>query len=352
VIEIRTFEGGPEELAAFTNRVWRLSYEGHMPTPLWSKEYLRRDLFQNGDRQRDFLIAAYDGSRLVGSHPAKPIAVRLHGQEIAATWASFLSVDPEYRRRGVALKLQAEYVRRHRQHDLPVNFGYLYLRSAHSMGPEFWRRQPGGVRIVSKVGMWVRAFDHAAVARFSLYRLESWGSRVLGLLQDGPREPPDDTGIRPYRPEDLSDCRHLLNQTGESADLAYLWDIDNAARQLSFPGLSQTVVLDHEGRVAGLVNYTLLEVLGKCLVRVALIDAIAFGSLRSVDRRRLLSAALSRMVADGAQAAMMLRGSSYAWRELVRAGFLPLPPEYYYVGMTTREGVPLDGVRRLHVLWR
>lgn len=351
MIEIRPFEGDAEELAAFTRRVWRQSYEGQMLTPLWSKEFMERDLLADG-RNRDFLIAAYDGTRLVGSHPAKPITVRLHGQEVPATWASFLSVDPEYRRRGVALKLQAEYVRKHREHEIPINFGYLYIRSARSMGPEFWRRQPGGVRIVAKLGMWVRALDHAAVARFELYRTEAWGTRVLSLVQHAPREPADTAGIRPYHSKDLDDCCELLNRAGENADLAYLWEPETTARQLQYPGLSETVVLEQEGRVAGLVNYTLLDVLGRCPMRVARLDTLAFGSLARKDRRRLLAAALHQMAADGAKGAMMLRGSWYGWRELIGAGFVPVPPEFYYVGLTLQDGLSLDGVRRLSVLWR
>jgi GNAT superfamily N-acetyltransferase len=351
MIEIRPFEGDAEELAAFTQRVWRQSYAGQMLTPLWSKEFMERDLLADG-QDRDFLIAAYDGARLVGSHPAKPIPIRLHGKKLPATWASFLSVDPDYRRRGVALKLQAEYVRKHQEREIPVNFGYLYLRSARSMGPEFWRRQPGGVRIVAKLGMWVRALDHAAVARFELYRTEAWGARALSLVQRTPREPSDTTGIRLYRPKDLDDCRALLDRAGEKADLAYLWEPDVTARQLDYPGLSKTLVLDHQGRVGGLVNYTLLDVLGRCPMRVARLDSLAFDSLESRDRRRLLAAALCEMAADGAKGAMMLRGSWHGWRELLGAGFLPVPPEFYYVGLTLRDGVPLDRVRRLSVLWR
>lgn len=351
MIEIRTFEGNADELAAFTRRVWRQSYEGKMLTPLWSKEFMGRDLLPDGSK-RDFLIAAYDGSRLVGSHPAKPLNVRIQGREIGATWASFISVDPEYRRRGVALKLQAEYVRRHREHELLINFGYLYIRSVQSLGPKFWLLQPGGVRIVSKLGFWVRALDHEAVAQFELYRLESWGSRAMSLLQRTPRPPADPTGIRPYRPTDLSDCCALLNRAGNEADLAYVWDAENAARQLNYPNLSRTIVLEQEGRVAGLVNYTMLEVLGRCPMRVAVLDNVVFGSLPASDRRRLLAAALCEMTADGAKGAMMIRGSWHGWPELLAAGFLPMPPEFYYVGLTLRDDIPLEGIRRLHVLWR
>lgn len=352
MIEIRTFDGEPGELAKFTVGVWRQTYEGRMLLILWSEDYFRREFFPEDDRCRDYLIAAYDGTRLVGSHPSKPLVVRLHGQEIPATWGSFISVDPEYRRGGVALRLQQEWARRHREHGALVNFGYQYVRSPLAMGPKFWLRQPRRIPIIRKLGMWVRPFDHACVARFELHRLESWGTRLLWLVQKGPRPPRHQDGIRPYRPEDLDACQKLIAQAGESAELAYLWEPSILARQLGFPNLSDTVVLEREGVVAGLVNYTLLEVLGKCQMTVALIDLLAFGSLGASQRRRLLAAALSRMQADGAKAAMMLRGSSYGWRTLLAAGFLPTPVENYYIGAPFQDNLRLEGVRHLQVLFR
>jgi hypothetical protein len=159
-------------------------------------------------------------------------------------------------------------------------------------------------------------------------------------------------GIRPYRPDDLDACLRLVSQAGESADLAYLWEPAILRRQLCFGELSDTVVLQRDGAVAGLINYTFEEVLGRFPLVVALIDIIAFGSLGPADRRRLLAAALARMAAGGAKAAMMLRGSSYAWREMLGAGFLPGPPEYYYIGARFENNLGLNGVKRLQVLLR
>lgn len=351
MIEIRSFEGSAEELAAFTTRVWRRNYEGRMITPLWSKEHFERDLLVDG-RDRDLLIAAYDGTRLVGSHPAKSLGIRLHGRQMAATWASFLSVDPDYRLEGVALKLQAEYVKRHRERELPINFGYLYVRSSKSLGPEFWRRQPGSVQVVAKIGTWSRPLDHAAIAGFELERREALGAQAMSYVQEPMRAPSEAGDVRAYRSADLDDCLDLLNVEGRDSDLAYLWDIDVASRQFEYPGLSKTIVMEREGRVAGFVNFTLLDVLGRYAVRVARIDAVAFGDLKWRQRRRLMDEALSHMHADGAKGALMVRGSWNHWQDLVAAGFVPSPAEFYYVAMTTREGIELDNVRRLNVVWR
>ena len=352
MIEIRTFEGDAAELSEFTTSMWRKSYEGKMPVPLWSPQLFRRELLPTDDDPRDYLVAAYDGTKIVGSHPARAVRISLHGEERSATWGSFLTVDPDYRRQGIAQKMHAEFQRRHQERGAAVNFGYLYIRSIKSMGPKFWLKQPEGTMVVRKPGVWLRALDHRAAARFELYWFEAWGSRMLSLFQRRPKPPRDMTGIRPYRSEDLSDCMELVGDRAASVDLAYLWGPDELARLLDCEGLSRTVVLQRDGRAAGLVNYYRLEFLGRCPMEVGIIDLLAFGKLPSRDRRRLLRAALFQMADEGLKAAMCLRGSWYAGSQLLRAGFYPFPPEYYYVGNRMQPDVPLEKVRRLHVLWR
>ena len=106
------------------------------------------------------------------------------------------------------------------------------------------------------------------------------------------------------------------------------------------------------GREIPLKTVHARRILGRIPLEVAIIDLLAFGSLPSRDRQRLLRAALSRMTEEGLQAAMCLRGSWYAWRQLAMAGFYPVGAEYYYNANKMQPGVPLQKVRRLHVLWR
>ncbi len=352
MIEIRTFEGSTAELVSFTNRMWRRSYEGKMLCPQWSEKLFQRELFSPDAADRPFLVAAYDGAKLVGSHPAKPIRIRLHGREMSATWGSFLTVDPEYRGQRIAQRMQEEFVRRHQERQAAVDFGYLYLRSVRSMGPKFWLKQEN-LAIVKKTGMWMRALDHGAVARFELNRFETWGTRFLSLFQPRPKPPGSQDGVRPYEPTDLPHCLQLVHAAGSKADLAYLWNPEALEKQLDDPGLSSTVVGEKGGQLAGLVNYTLLPVLGRTLLTTALIDLAAFapGCSRRL-RRRLLQAALHRMILDGAQAAAMLRDGQVGWRDMLRAGFFPMVPEYYYCGTRMQENIVLDGIRRMQVLWR
>ena len=352
MIEIRTFAGDETELSAFTTGIWRKWYAGKMPVPLWSPSYFRRELFSVDDDSRDYLVAAYDNGRLVASHPVRRLRILLHGEEQEATWGSYLTVDPEYRRQGLAIKMQEHQERLHHERGAVVNLGFLYIRTARSLGRKFWLKAPKGTTKVRKLGVWARPLDHAAVRQFETYRIDAFGTSLMSLFQGPPREPADMAGIRPYRAGDLDDCAALIRRRSDGADLGYLWSPSEIGRFLNYEDLAKTLVLEQGGRITGLVNYFRLGFLGRCPIDVGILDLVAFGDLPAKERTRLLRATLHRMADEGLKAAMLLRGSWDSWRTLLAAGFFPMPPEYFYVGTKMSPEVHVENVRRVHAVWR
>ena len=354
-IEIRTFEGHMEELSSFIVSQWRRSYEGKMPVPLWDATYLRRQLLPEGDDDsRDLLVAAYDGTKLVGVHPMWYQPVLLRGQRVETTAGSFLTVDPEYRRQRVAAQMQQEQERRHCERGLLADFGFLYLRSAKSLGKKFWLKMPKGTQRMRKMGTWIRALDNKAAWNFELFLFERFGSWWLSHFIPKIRQPGDMTGIRAYRPDDLPQCLKLVDEDARTMDLAYLWDEKSLARQLEYPDLAKTVVLEKDGRIAGLVNYFRLNLKARTEMRAGMIDLIVFGDLAGRDRRRLLMAAMHQMLEEGLKGVSYLRGTWDHWGTLFSQGLFPMLPEYYLAGTRMDLDVPLDLERigRTMILWR
>lgn len=351
MIEIRTFQGDEHELSNFTVSIWRKWYAGKMPIPLWSAPYFRRELFSTDDGSRDHLVAAYDGTRLVGSHPARPMRIVLNGDERPATWGSYLTVDPEYRRQGVAKLMHLEQDRRLREKGNVVHFGYLYVRTWRSLGSKFWLKVRSGTTPIRRLGTWARPLDHHSVAAFDLYRGEAVGTRIASCFQSQPTSV-DTEELRDYRHDDLDACARLVEGRSRRADLGYLWSPAELARFFHSEGLSRTVVFEQDGRIEGLVNYFRLSFLGRCEMEVGVIDFIAFDNLPHASRVSLLRAALTRMASEGLKAALLLRGSWYGWRALLAAGFFPLPPEYVYAGTKIMPDISFSRVRRVHSIWR
>ena len=160
---------------------------------------------------------------------------------------------------------------------------------------------------------------------------------------------------RHYGPllEDLPTCERLVRQLGDTMDLACRFDARAIERQLTYKNVAKVLVTEHQGRVAGLVNFCYLDIFGRSLQRFGLIDLLAFDpALPQSNRVNLLRAALFQMKQDGLIAVLMLRGSLYAWRALRAVGFLPMFPEYCLMGIRHREDISLEKIRRVLVLWR
>jgi GNAT superfamily N-acetyltransferase len=319
-----------------------------MPFPLWDPPYFDWQLLAEQSSERDYLVAAYDGSKLVGSLMGEQFRFRLYGREFNATTGSWLTVHPDYRRYGVASKLFKEQRRRHLERGAVFMLGYVYIGAAVSMGPKFWLRFPSTV-ILGKVGFWVRVFDHRAVARWELSRGDALAARTLGLFQSHPLVPHDLEGIRPYRPDDLPACLELAHGLLERVDMGYVWTAPRLAHQLHYKDVPRTIVAEEAGRVAGFVNYYRLDFMGRHPIEAAMIDLAAFGTLPHRVRRKLLLAAMGQMMGEGVKMALMLRLPCYPWRPLLAAGFVPVPRELYVICIRMDPTFSLEGATRLHV---
>ena len=66
---------------------------------------------------------------------------------------SWLTVDPEYRRQGIGIKL-FESSRRHLEHNAKFHLGYGYTGARMSMGPKFWKSFPENTVLLGHVGFW------------------------------------------------------------------------------------------------------------------------------------------------------------------------------------------------------
>ncbi len=351
MIEIRTLEEDSEKLSEFCLAVWKHRYADRMPVPLWSAPFFEWELLSDESACRDFLVAAYDKSRLVGILPARRVQFHLGDRRIAGTFGSFFSVAPEYDGQGVSLKLHLEQRRRHRERGVPLSTGFVFLGSALAMGKEFWFRLRT-VKVVSRMGMWVRLMDHRAVSRFECSRRDGWASRFVGLFQGPPRPADDAIGIRPFRDSDLPECLRLANGISAAADFGLIWDERSLSRQLSFHALPRTIVAEQEGRVKGFANYFPLDLLGHETVRAGVIDVLSIAELPFARQKDLLRATLTRMHAEGCHLALLLRVPGYARRLMYGTGFVPQPSDYWYVNETIGPDSAVPETRRIHVVWR
>lgn len=351
MIEIRTYDGDPAELAAFCTGVWRDRYRDKMAVPLWSGPFMEWELFSDEPGARDFLVAAYDGGRLVGALPSKPVRLHWRGQPLSGSFGSFFAVDPAYEKQAVSLKMVLEQRRRHRDRAAPLFTGYLIRGDSAALGQQFWLRLRE-MHVVGKTGLWVRMINHRVMSEFLYHPFERRAARVLGWFQRRPRPLIHPGRIRPYREADLADCLRLANELSRAAEFGLVWDETTLGRQLSYKSFPRTLVAEHRGHVAGFVNYFRQAYLGRGEMLAGVIDLLSVSELSPAGRRRLLRAALSQMAADGCHAALFLQVAGQPGLLLTRAGFVPETPQYDYVIQSMTPDAPTIKTRRLHALWR
>ncbi len=353
MVEVRTFEGAGSDLHAFVVDVWRQSYAAQMSFPLWTAEYFDWQFGLNDDVPRDHLIAAYDGSRLVGTLLGFSCRFRLHGETFGGSQGSWLSVAPEYRRSGVASQLREELRRRHREQNLRFQVGFGYFGSRHSLGPAFWSSQrKKGTTFLKKVGFWARVLRVWPAAQWSVSPFDRALIGGLGWLQLPPMYNLSKLTIRPFDPRDLSDCSRVIRDSHEALDFALIWDDSHLERQLEGRGVGKTLVAEVDGTVQGLVNYHCLPFLGRTEETVAVIDIIAASPLSWINQHRLICAALLQMKEEGAILALKLRICDYDTRPFWTTGFIPRLADSHVMLTWGDEPQPVPAIQRMHLLWR
>jgi GNAT superfamily N-acetyltransferase len=352
MLETRTFAGNAAELSEFVGSVWRATYAGRMPLPLWNAEFFQWQLLWRPPDERPYCIAAYDGERLVGTLLGEEFRFRWYDREVVGTQGSWLSVDPEYRRQGVGGLLLGELKNRHRARGAAFQIGYGYQGSRLSMGPKFWKTYPKETIVPRKLGFWARVLDYPAVAKWELNRLEGWGARTLGWWQRGAARWTPDPAVREYRDDDLPACLELAQGLLDSVDVGIIWERERLQHQLAYRGFPRTLVYEQDGRTAAFVNYHVLDYLGNGTIRVGLIDLIACDDLPHAARRALLRTTLRRMTDDGVALALTLRTPCFAWGPLAATGFIPRPADQAILLTKMLPDFDPGPARRFHVIWR
>ena len=77
MLQVRTYEGDAAPLSTFIGSVWRATYAGKMPLPIWDEPYFNWQLLWRPPVERPYCLAAYDGKKLVGT---------LLGEEFRFRW--------------------------------------------------------------------------------------------------------------------------------------------------------------------------------------------------------------------------------------------------------------------------
>jgi GNAT superfamily N-acetyltransferase len=350
-IEIRPFEGDIEALRAFAMSGWLAAYKGKGIVPEWTIDYFHWQMPELLAGRFEEVVAVYDGERLVGVLPSEKVPVRLMGQDMMSTMGGWLTVDPDYVRKGVGRAIVEGMRRFNAEIDAKFMGGFVNTGSLVGRGRQFWTGT-SDTRVFAHPRMWARVLDARAVAAGMWSGFDVFAC-YLGRVAAAPfpiGKPSE--AIRPYAPSDIDACHTVFCRHMEHYDLAYRWDRERLAHHLGFGDPARTLVLDRDGKVAGFVNFHVLDAIGRMRLRMGIIDTLAPYDLAGAQARTLLRAALAAMRADGVGLAIILGPPSNRASVLLAGGFMPMFSFYKFIGIKMPGCPSLDPVRRVYAHFR
>lgn len=354
MIELRTFTGTAEELQAFVVGTWRASYGGKMAFPLWTMPYFEWQFGLAEGLPREHLVAAYDDGKLVGCVLGFPVKFRAGSEEFGATQGSWLSVDPDYRRQKLGSQLRQEMIRRHEEHHLAGQLGYIFQGSRLSLGNPFWTsKKSQGTAALQRAGFWVRILHPWRAAAWNVNRLEAFGTQLTAPLYYVPGRSTNGT-VRAYRPSDLPACLELVNEMSAATEWGLVWEEARLARHLAGGGVGRARVFEKNGQVRGLVSYHALPFLGRTEEVVGILDIVATQHLTMSEATTLIHDCIFDLNKLGAILVVKLASGDVPWQRMIRCGFFPQPAQSQIIfSPAESNAVTLPRtVRSSHVLWR
>ena len=352
MVEIRTYDGDGSDLAELCLRIRIQEGVEDKWAPLWDAAYVRNQI-EKPAADRELMVAAYDGKRLVGSFFAVPYPFILHGQQRRGTFSTCLMIDPSYR--ALTPYVIEKLNRRHRDNNYAFSLGFIMggpKSGPHQCWTTYARAYPRNCRFISEVGYWLSTFDPSVLDEASRFEHARVSGQLAGQLQGRKRIPEPGTEIRAYRNSDLDACLDCLNAQTAGADWAIHWNNENLGVHLQGDGNTRTMVAERAGGISGFISYHRLSLWNRETVRTVVFDLLATETGDDQTRRQLLSAACAKAREDGAQIATALRSSMFRARAMIPAGFLPSPDTGRLVVLFATENLDVSPSEEFAIMLR
>ncbi|MDH7511361.1 MAG: hypothetical protein QHH14_00235 [Clostridiales bacterium] len=341
-ISIEPFRGDLEGLEKMAHSSWRDEY-GVSSFPNFYRPAFLEFLFGRLEH-RDHLIAAYRGDEIVAFLANIPHTFEFRGRTFRGTLSCLLVTRKEWLRRGLALAVIREALRlnQHYQYD----FALATFETGHRSTLMLRKLQAEGHRLewMKKLHVIARVLDLDRAA--SSEGLKKWETAAIRLIGGSRGIKRRETGsAREYRPGDLDDCLQLLNSYRERIELPRLWERDELAWELAYPGVSQTLVYEKNGRAEGLLNFIVHDHLGRTSGRWAWINHVAYLNLSPGERLSFIRAFLRYVKDKDCLGAVEWTKKYYPQRAFYRAHFFPYFRAVQMYSWTFNPEISLAGVR-------
>jgi len=319
-ISIEPFRGDYENLEQMAFSSWRDEYGLASFPNLYQPEYLKF-LFEPIKDKRH-LITAYRGNEIVAFFASLPRRYHFQGKIYRGVLSCLLVTRKEFLRQGLALAIIDQALKLNRSFN--YDFALLYLETGHRSTRMIEKLKQAGqpVEWVKRMSVLGRVLDLKKVSESE--SLKRWERAMIRIVRaDQPPPAVASELVRGYQPKDLEQCLALLNQYQERVTLARVWEREELSGELAYPEISQTLVYEKNGKIAGLINWTYHLHLGRTKERWAWLNHISYPGLSASERLALIQAFLAYIKTAGCIGAIEWTKKYYPMTPIYRAHFFP-----------------------------
>jgi hypothetical protein len=252
-LELRDFDGDLPALSTMAREAWLEEYGASTWPDLYEPKLASHYLADVPDPR--FLIAAYEGARLVAFVANLPRTYRLNGRPYRGVVSNMLVARTGYR--GAAVYVTAESLARNREYsaDLAVMTLERNHRSSQLFRGGLQPTQP--LTVVRTMLPFAHAIDLSRIAVSEA--LPGYQVPLLRLVgaHRRPGPPPAPGIVRAYRDADLAQAEALLDGGSDRNRLVRVYPRSSLARQLCADGVAATIVYEWGGVIRGFIAYTI-----------------------------------------------------------------------------------------------
>jgi len=342
---VEPFRGDLEALERMAHSAWRDEYGISSFPNLYRPDFLRY-LF---DRlpEKDHLLAAYRGEEILAFLANLPQKFHFQGKIYSAVYACLLVTRKEFLRRGMASALVREALRLNQKYK--YDFALFSLETGHRSTHLAKKLEETGnpVQWVKKWRVIARIMDLDRVDRSE--GLKFWEKAAIKLM--GSHREPKIIGhppVREYKPQDLDGCLALLDQYQENVPLALVWEKENLAWELDYPGVAKTLVFEKDGRPEGLINFIFHDHIGKTKEKWAWVHHAAYPALSPREQYGFVQAFLKYAKDAGCIGVVEWTKNYYPLNAFYRARFFPYFRAVNLVSWTFNPEFSLQNIRRVY----
>jgi hypothetical protein len=353
-IEYCTLEEDFRKFITFFNYSygWKGAHRGKGGIPVYTEDFVRWYYSALSQEERKLFIGAYYDNELVGSLLGLPREFRYHGKEIHGIMLVDATIHPKYRGR---YRIMHRIGNLFKQRALSMSYDAIFFFVGKMTLVRYWERFFSSYKYkLQRIGtfnVFTRILDLPLFKRWNRFKeAAEFDAEAFSKFFEHKYEESLKKHIRHFDEEkDLGQCIRLLNNIQKKVDFARSWGTQELAKQLSYPSVFFTLVIEINNKIEGIINYHIENYRDKFLAPFARIDNIYFGSIDAEERECFVSEALEEMKAKSCIVVTLPELGYFDEAPFIRNGFALIPGQLWLYGVFREPNIVIPPQSKVYV---